>query len=244
MGIDEPETVATAVDLGYRHLDTAQIYDNEAVVGDGIAAADAPREDLTVATKLWVDSLAAAEVRPGTESSLDRLGLDTVDLLYVHRPRGDYDPETTLPALDALVDDGLVDHVGLSNFEPDQLERARDVLDAPVAAHQVEFHPYYGDRDLLADAQAHDYPLVAYSPLIGGDAFDDPVLVDIAETHDTSPAAVSIAWVLAHDNVVTIPKASSREHLRANLAARDLELTPAEVERIDAIERERELYPE
>lgn len=244
MGIDDPETVATAIDIGYRHLDTAQIYDNEQVVGDGIAATDAPRTDLTVATKLWVDSLADDDVRPGTEASLDRLGLDTVDLLYVHRPRGDYDPETTLPALDDLVADGLVRNVGLSNFEPDQLARARDVLDAPIAAHQVEFHPYYGDRELLADAQEHDYPLVAYSPLIGGDAFDDPVLVDVAEAHGTSPGAVSIAWVLAHDNVVTIPKASSREHLRANLAARELDLSPSEIDRIDGIERERELYPE
>jgi len=244
MGIGDPGTIETAIGLGYRHLDTAQIYDNEAVVGEGIAASDRPRETLTVATKLWVDSLSGDDVRPGAEASLDRLGLDSVDLLYVHRPRGDYDPEATLPAIDALVDDGLVTHVGLSNFEPDDLERVRDVLDAPVAAHQVEFHPYYRDERLLADAREHDYPLVAYSPLIGGDVFDDPVLTDIAATHDTSPAAVAIAWVLAHEGVVAIPKASSPEHLRANLAARSLELTPTEIGRIDAIDRERELYPE
>ncbi|WP_436929032.1 aldo/keto reductase [Halosimplex halobium] len=244
MGIDDPGTVETAVDEGYRHLDTAQIYGNETVVGDGIAASDTPREDLTVATKLWVDSLGAEDVRPSAAASLDRLGVDAVDLLYVHRPRGDYDPERTLPALDELVDDGLVEGVGLSNFEPDQLQRAREVLDAPVAAHQIEFHPYFGNRDLLADAQEHGYPVVAYSPLIGGEAFDDPVLTEIAERHDTSPAAVAIAWALAHESVVTIPKASSAEHLRANLAARSLELSPAEVERIDDIDRERELYPE
>ena len=244
MGIGDPDVVETAIDLGYRHLDTAQIYDNERVVGDGLAASDVPREDLTVATKLWIDSLAGGDVRPGTEASLDRLGLDSVDLLYVHRPRGDYDPESTLPAVDAVHDAGLATHVGLSNFEPDQLERARELLDAPIAAHQVEFHPYFGDPDLLADAQEHDYPLVAYSPLIGGDAFDDSVLTDIAEGHDTSPAAVSIAWVLAHENVVTIPKASSREHLRANLEAQHLNLSDEEVARIDAIDRERELYPE
>jgi len=244
MGIDDPATVEAAVDLGYRHLDTAQIYDNEAVVGDGIADSDVDRDGLTVATKLWVDSLAEIDVRPGTEASLDRLGLDAVDLLYVHRPRGDYEPETTLPALDALRADGLARNVGLSNFEPDQLRRAREVLDSPIAAHQVEFHPYYGDRELLADAQEHDYPLVAYSPLIGGDAFDDPVLTDIAEAHDTSAAAVSIAWVRSHDNVVTIPKASSVDHLRANLDAQSLTLSEAEIERIDSIEREQELFPE
>jgi len=244
MGIDDPATVEAALDLGYRHLDTAQIYDNERVVGEGVATSAHPREDLTVATKLWIDSLAAEDVRPGTEASLDRLGLDSVDLLYVHRPRGDYDPESTLPALDAVREAGLTRQVGLSNFEPDQLRRAREILDAPIAAHQVEFHPYYGDRALLEDAQRHDYPLVAYSPLIGGDAFEDPVLTDVAEKHDTSPAAVSIAWLLAHENVVTIPKASSREHLRGNFEAQRLDLDGEDVARIDAIDRERELYPE
>ncbi|MFB6152136.1 MAG: aldo/keto reductase [Haloarculaceae archaeon] len=244
MGIHDPDAVETAIDLGYRHLDTAHVYDNERAVGEGIAAADVPREELTVATKLWIDSLAADDVRPGTEASLDRLGLDAVDLLYVHRPRGDYDPETTLPALAELVDEGLVRHVGLSNFEPDQLDRAREVLDVPVAAHQVEFHPYYRTEALLEDAQANDYPLVAYSPLIGGDVFADDVLREVANRHGVSPAAVSIAWVLSHENVVTIPKASSRDHLEANLSAAEIELDDEDLARIDAIDVERELYPE
>jgi 2,5-diketo-D-gluconate reductase B len=234
MGIGDPDAVEAALDLGYRHLDTAQIYDNEEVVGRGLAASSVPREDVTVATKLWIDSLAAEDVRPGTEASLDRLDLNAVDLLYVHRPRGDYDPETTLPAVDAVRDAGLTRHIGLSNFEPDQLRRAREVLDAPIAAHQVEFHPYYWREEIL----------VAYSPLIGGEAFDDPVLADVAEKHDTSPAAVAIAWCLSHENVVTIPKSSSTEHMRANFEARELDLDAADVERIEAIDREQELYPE
>lgn len=244
MGIDDPATVATAIDVGYTHVDTAQIYENERVVGEGIAAAGVDREDLTVATKLWIDRLAAADVRPGTEASLDRLGLDAVDLLYVHRPRGEYDPETTLPAVDAVREAGLTRNVGLSNFEPDQLETARDHLDSPIAAHQVEFHPFFWQQSLLDDAQAHGYPLVAYSPLAGGQVFDDPTIQAIAEKHDTNPAAVSLAWVTSHDNVVAIAKASSRSHLEANLAAADLELDPEDVERIEAIEREEELFPE
>ncbi|MFC7075757.1 aldo/keto reductase [Haloarcula halophila] len=244
MGISDASTVATAIEIGYRHLDTAQIYENEGVVGDGIAAASIDRSELLVATKLWVDRLAGDDVRRGTEASLDRLGLDAVDLLYVHRPRGDYEPGGTLPALDAVREDGLATHVGLSNFEPEQLATAREHLDAPIAAHQVEFHPFFSRRELLADAQTHGYPLVAYSPLAGGAVFDDPTITDIAATHDTTPAAVSIAWVLAHDNVVTIPKASSREHLRANREAAELDLDESEIERIDAIDREQELYPE
>ncbi|MBV0923763.1 aldo/keto reductase [Halomicroarcula limicola] len=244
MGIDDPAVVAAAVDSGYRHLDTAQIYDNEGVVGGGIAAADAERDDLTVATKLWIDSLAAEDVRAGTEASLERLGLDSVDLLYVHRPRGDYDPATTLPALDDVRDAGLTDHVGLSNFSPEQVATARDHLDAPIAAHQVEFHPFFWQQSLLEDARRHDYPLVAYSPLAGGQVFDDPTLQDVAERYETTPAAVAIAWVTSHENVVTIPKASSRAHLEANLAAADLELDAEAIERISSIEREEELFPE
>ncbi|MDS0281052.1 aldo/keto reductase [Haloarcula onubensis] len=240
MGIDESDVVAAAVDAGYRHVDTAQIYDNEAVVGRGLAAAD--REDLLVATKLWTDSLAADEVRAGTERSLDRLGLDAVDLLYVHRPRGGYDPATTLPALERVRDAGLTDHLGLSNFTLDQLRTAADYVD--IAAHQVEFHPFFRSKSLLEHARRHGYPLVAYSPLAGGRVFEDPTIRAVAEAHDTTPAAVAIAWVTSHDPVVTIPKASSREHLAANLAAADLELTDDEVARIEAIEREEELFPE
>ena len=243
MGIEDEAVVRRAIDCGYRHLDTAQIYDNERTVGAGIAAADTDRADLTVATKLWVDALGATAVRPATEASLDRLGLDAVDLLYVHRPRGDYDPETTLPAVEAVREAGLTSCVGVSNFEPDQLAVAREYLDR-IAAHQVEFHPLFWREPLLSDAQAHGYPLVAYSPLAGGRVFEEPTIVDIADRYDTSPAAVSIAWVTSYDNVVTIPKASSRPHLEANLAAADLQLTDAEIARIEAIEREEELFPE
>ncbi|EMA26932.1 aldo/keto reductase [Haloarcula marismortui] len=243
MGIEDEAVVRTAIDCGYRHLDTAQIYDNESTVGAGIAAADTDRADLTVATKLWIDALEATAVRPATEASLDRLGLDAVDLLYVHRPRGDYDPETTLPAVEAVREAGLTAHVGLSNFNPDQLVVAREFLDK-IAAHQVEFHPLFWRESLLTDAQKHDYPLVVYAPLAGGRVFEEPTILNIAAQHETTPAAVSIAWVTSYENVVTIPKASSQSHLEANLAAADLELTDAEIARIEAIEREEELFPE
>lgn len=244
MGLEDSAPIETASSIGYRHFDTAQIYDNEDVVGRAVGDAPVPRGDLTVATKLWIDSLAGDDVRDGTEASLDRLGLDRVDLLYVHRPRGDYDPTETLPAIDAVREDGLTDHVGLSNFEPDQLAAARDHLDSPVAAHQVEFHPYFPQDELLVDAQEHDYPLVAYSPLAGGEVFDDPVIADIAAKHDTTPAAATVAWLLSYDKVVTIPKASSRPHLEANWEAQEVDLDDEDVARIEDIDREFELYSE
>lgn len=240
MGIDDSTVVSAALDAGYRHVDTAQIYENERVVGEGLAAAN--REDLLVATKLWTDSLAADTVRPSTERSLNRLGLDAVDLLYVHRPRGEYDPEETLPALAAVRDAGLTDHVGVSNFTLEQVRTAADHI--TIAAHQVEFHPFFRAAGLLEHAQRHGYPLVAYSPLAGGLVFEDPTIRAVADEYDTTPAAVAIAWVTSHDNVVTIPKASSRAHLEANLAAADLDLSDEDVARIDAIDREEELFPE
>jgi len=106
MGIDDPDAVTDALAAGYRHLDTAQIYDNEASVGAGLAAADIPRETVTLATKLWTDGLAGDTVRESTRTSFDRLGVDRVDLLYVHRPRGDYEPTETLPALADARDHG------------------------------------------------------------------------------------------------------------------------------------------
>ena len=248
MGIDDPDAVATALALGYRHLDTARIYDNEAVVGEGLAAglaeAGFDREDVTVATKLWIDDLAADAVAPAAHESAADLGVDAIDLLYVHRPRGDYDPEATLPALDRLVDEGLVGGVGVSNFELPDLDRAVDVLGRAPAAHQTELHPLYYKPELLDHAREHGYPVVAYSPLAGGRAREVDAVVDAAEAHGTTPEAVAIAWATAKEPVVAIPKASSEAHLRANLAAADLELTDAEAAAIDAVEREAELFPE
>lgn len=244
MGIDDPGVVETALDVGYRHLDTARIYENEQVVGDGLAASDVSRDEVLVATKLWVDDLGPDRVRAATEESLDRLGIDSVDLLYVHRPRGEYDPATTLPALDELVGDGLVSNVGLSNFSVAQVETAREHLDAPVAVHQVERHPLFVRDDVLGDARDHGYPLVAYSPLAGGRVRDLPEVRAIADAHDTTPETVAIAWLTGTDGVVTVPKATSRTHLEANLAAADLELTDEDRARIESVDQEEELFPE
>lgn len=242
MGIDDPDAVTDALAAGYRHLDTAQIYENETAVGEGLAAASVSREAVTLATKLWTDGLSGDAVRESTQASCDRLGVDSVDLLYVHRPRGGYEPAETLPALAAVREEGLTDAVGVSNFTPEQLATAHEHV--TIAAHQAEFHPYYREPGVLADARDHGYPLVAYAPLAGGAVVDDPVICEIAETHDTGPAAVALAWVLGHDGVVAVPRAASPGHRRANLAAADLSLTPADRRRIDEIDREEELFPE
>lgn len=244
MGIDDPDVIATALELGYEHLDTAQIYENEAVVGEGVARSGVPREEVNVATKVWADSLEPDAVRRTTAESLERLGLESVDLLYVHRPIETYEPEATLPAFDELYEAGVIGGVGLSNFTREELEVAQRILNAPIAAHQVEYHPLFQPETLLDHAREHGYPLVAYSPLANGRAGEIDEVVAVAERHDATPEAVCLAWLAAKEGVVPIPKASSRAHLEANLEAQDLELDSVDCDRIDGIARTEELFPE
>ncbi|MFB6308576.1 MAG: aldo/keto reductase [Haloarculaceae archaeon] len=240
---DEPEqcaeSVRTALEMGYRHVDTAEYYGNEKAVGEGIAAADVPRGEITVATKVHPHStgLSRDAVIETARASRDRLGIDTIDLLYVHWPIGDYDAEETLGAFNALLEEGTIRHAGVSNFEPELIEEAMEILDSPPVANQVEMHPLLQQEHLVEHAQEHDYNLVAYSPLCRGDVFDVPEVVEVAEKHDASPAQVSLAWITGKDNVVAIPKSESEGHIRDNFAARELALDDEDIARIEGIDR-------
>jgi len=234
------ESVAAALDMGYRHIDTAHYYGNEEDVGRGIAESDVAREDITVATKVHAETtgLDYDGVVEGAELSCERLGLDYLDLFYVHWPIFEYDPEETLSAFRDLKEDGVIEHVGLSNFTPEYLDDAIDALGEVPFALQMEMHPYCQQEELLEYAQREDFWLVAYSPLARGNVFEDPVIGDIAENHGVSEAQVSLAWLLSKENVRVIPKASSEAHIRDNLAATELDLDEAELARIDGIEKE------
>lgn len=238
------ESVADALDIGYRHVDTAQVYGNEDAVGDGIAAADVPREEVFLATKVWIENLGPDAVVASVERSLDDLNADSIDLLYVHWPAGAYTPEGTLGAFDELVDRGLVDRVGLSNFLPEQIDEATAVLNIPVFAHQVEINPLWLQKELRAYCDAEDIPVVAYSPLARGEVFDVPELTEIADKYGVSEAQVSLAW-LREKGLATVPKATSEEHIRDNWRSLTLELDDTDVRAIDAIERrERQVDPD
>ncbi|WP_435102686.1 aldo/keto reductase [Halarchaeum sp. P4] len=238
--------VETALEVGYRHVDTAQMYDNEQYVGDGIREADVARDDVFLATKLDTGNLGAADVRETTDASLERLGVDYLDLLYVHWPIDTYDPDETLPALDDLHSEGTIRHVGLSNFTPDLLEDAIETLDAPVFAHQVEMHPLLQQEELHELAVEDDHWLVAYCPVARGEVADIPELVEIGEKHDATPYQVSLAWLLAKENVAAIPKATSKQHIVENYGALDVDLDAEDIARIDEMEREERLvdFPE
>ncbi len=237
------ESVSTALEMGYHHIDTAQAYDNETSVGKGIRAAAVDREDVFLATKVWYDQLDRDSVVESTRSSLDRLGVDTIDLLYAHWPAGSYDPEATLDGFAQLVDEGLIEHVGMSNFTPELLEEARSASDAPIFALQVECHPLLQQERLREYCDDAGIELVAYSPLARGAVFDAPEIEEIAQKHGVSEAQVSLAWLREH-GVTAIPKATGPDHLRDNLASATLDLEEEDVRTIDAIDREdRQINP-
>jgi 2,5-diketo-D-gluconate reductase B len=235
---DECRTaVREALEMGYRHVDTAQAYDNEEEVGAGIAAADVPRDEVFLATKVWTANLSYDDVLTTTQESLDRLGVDSVDLLYVHWPTNAYDAEETLAAFDELYDEGRIDRVGVSNFARRHVEEAVDVLDAPVFANQVELHPLLPQEAVRAACAEHDIEVVAYSPLARGKVFDVPLLEELADDYDTSAAGISLAWLRAK-GVTAIPKATSTEHIRDNWESLAVDLDAADVARIDDLSEE------
>jgi diketogulonate reductase-like aldo/keto reductase len=229
------DSVETALEMGYRHVDTAQIYKNEDAVGDGIAAADVDREDIFLATKVWIDRLSSDDVISSTKDSLDRLGTDYLDLLYVHWPAGEYEPAETLQAFAELYEEGTIRNIGVSNFEPEHVDEARKAIDAPIFANQVELHPLLQQSELREYAADHGLELVAYSPLARGEVFNNETISAIAERHGVSEAQVSLAWI-REKGITAIPKATGEAHISDNWESLSLELTDEDIAQIDAIE--------
>lgn len=235
---DCAESVRTALETGYRHIDTAQAYGNEESVGEGIATADVSRDGVFLATKVWADNLAHDDVIESTRGSLEKLGTEYLDLLYIHWPAREYEPEQTFEALSELVSEGVVKNIAVSNFEPEQLDVAREASDEPIFANQVECHPLLPQETLREYADEHGVPLVAYSPLARGEVFDVPELNEIAEKHGASEAQVSLAW-LREKGITAIPKATSEEHIRDNWGSLALDLDAEDLESIDGISDKR-----
>lgn len=238
------ESVRTALEMGYRHVDTAQAYGNEDAVGEGIETADVPREEVFLATKVWIENLEYDDVLETAQGSLDDLGVEYVDLLYVHWPSGEYDPEETLEAFSELIDEGKVERIGLSNFEPADLDEAQEILDEPVFANQVELSPLFRQEELREYCDDENIQLVAYSPLARGEVFDIDELSEIAEKHGASEAQVSLAW-LREKGVTAIPKATGEDHIRDNWESLKIELDEEDVATIDELDRqERQVDPD
>jgi diketogulonate reductase-like aldo/keto reductase len=226
------DSVRTALDLGYRHLDTAQEYGNERQVGDALRASDVDREDVFVTTKLGNRNRTYDDVVRSVDESLAKLDTAYVDLLLIHWPNVTTPLRETLAAMNELVDEGKVRHLGVSNFGIDRLSRARELSEHGVATDQVQYNPYWSQTELLDYCRIHGIVLTAYSPLAHGGVLDDPVLESIGDAHGKSAAQVALRWLVQQPNVVTVPKATSRDHLEANLDIFDFELTDGEMARI------------
>lgn len=227
------EGVAHALSLGYRHIDTAQGYGNEAQVGEGLAKSGVPRDEIFLVTKVKPDNFARDKALASSRESLRQLRTDYVDLLLLHWPNPEVPLAETLGALKELQDAGAVRHLGVSNFSPSLVEEAREHAD--IFANQVEYHPYLSQDALLEQARAQDYMLTAYSPLARGKILDDTTLEEIGEAHGKSPAQVALRWLVQQDHVVAIPKASSAQKRESNLDIFDFELSDGEMTKIRAL---------
>lgn len=229
-------TVRHAIEVGYRHIDTAQMYRNEAAVGRGIATSGIDRDEVFVTTKVWRDHAARDDVHRTARESLDRLGVGRIDLLLLHWPADDLVPmEETLTALTEVREAGITAHIGVSNFPAPMLDRAFDV--APIVTDQVEHHPYLGVdpiRSVLAD---EDGFLTAYSPLARGKVATDDTLIELGEEHGVGPAQVTLRWMLQTPGTVAIPKSATAERIRSNIEVFDFELSDEQMQQVDALER-------
>jgi diketogulonate reductase-like aldo/keto reductase len=236
------ETVADALAAGYRHVDTATAYGNEAEVGRGLSRSGVDRDEVWVTTKVWTADFAPAKLRASAEASLRRLGIERLDLLLLHWPPQDMSElAPALEELQRLRADGLIRELGVSNFPAYMLRDALEI--APeVFADQVEYHAKLSQRELLDVAASEDVLIEAYAPLGGsaGDTVEEPVLKEIASAHGVSPAQVALAWLAHQDRVVLLPRSTDPGRRRENLAALEIDLTGEETARIDELSERRE----
>lgn len=235
-GREAYDGVRDALDLGYRHIDTAKLYGNEEEVGRAIADSGVDRDELFVTTKVWRSDATAEGVRSSTEGSLRRLGLDAVDLLLIHWPAEEVAPvEETVAALDEQREAGRTRLIGVSNYPTDLLRRAIDT--GPVVTDQVEYHPYLSQDKVKGVLDEHGLFLTAYSPIAQGKVLGDATLRDIAEAHGKNPVQVTLRWLLQQPGVAAIPRSSSRDHIAANREVFDFELSDDEMARISGLAR-------
>jgi 2,5-diketo-D-gluconate reductase B len=225
--------VERALAVGYRHIDTAQMYANEGEVGRGIRNSSVDREEIFLVTKVRTSSFSHDDVIRSTRESLKKLQTEYVDLLLMHWPNPSVPLIETLGAMTELQEEGSVKHVGVSNFPPSMVEEATEY--ATVFCNQVEYHPYTAQDELLEQAKKLDYLLTAYSPVAKGRVSRDATLGEIGESHGKTPAQVALRWLIQQEKVAAIPKAASENHLRSNSDIFDFELSGEEMERIFAL---------
>jgi 2,5-diketo-D-gluconate reductase B len=228
--------VGYALEIGYRHIDTAQMYGNEREVGAAIASAAVARDEIWLTTKIWPDNFRDGALQRAAEQSVRRLGT-VPDLLLLHWPNPSVPLAETVRALNQAKRRGLARHIGISNFTVALIREARALSEEPLIVDQVEYQPYLSQGAVLEELRAQGMALIAYSPLAQGRVFGDPTLARIAERHGKNPGQVTLRWLLQQDGVAAIPRSSREAHAKANLEIFDFKLSDAEMAEIAALAR-------
>jgi diketogulonate reductase-like aldo/keto reductase len=226
------DIVAEALRLGFRHVDTAQGYDNEAAVGEGIRKSGIPRKEIFITTKVRPQVIADGPLQRSVEESLKRLGVDTIDLLLIHWPNPTVPIAECMRALSAARRAGMTRAIGVSNFVIANLEEAMRVSPEAISAVQFEYHPYLDQTRLLAAVRRHKLAITAYCPLALGRVAGDTRLEAIGKKHGKSAAQVTLRWLIQQEDVIAIPKTSHPERLKENLDVFDFRLTDDEMDQI------------
>ncbi len=229
--------VEQALRRGYTHIDTAQGYANEAEVGEGMAMSRVARDRIFVTTKVQPQKMGDGDLQRSVDESLRKLRIDQIDLLLLHWPNPEIPLAESIRALNAVKRGGLVKHIGLSNFTRALLDDAWRLTSEPLAAQQLEYHPYLDTQTILAAIRDKSMVPIAYCPIALGRVIGDPVIEAIARAHERSAAQVAIRWIVQQPDMVAIPKTAKLERLSENLAVFDFALTGAEMARMSALIR-------
>ena len=226
--------VQEALKRGYRHIDTAEMYDNEEAVGGGLRASGVARGEIFVTTKVWHTHFEPAALLKAAKESLGKLKLDHVDLLLLHWPNASVPLEDTVGALNDAKSRGLAKHIGVANFTVDLVRQAVKLSKAPLVNNQIEMHPYLDQSKVVAECEGHGMSLTAYSPIAKGGAASDETLKRIGAAHKKSAAQICLRF-LVQQGIVVIPRTSKPERLDENAAIFDFELSPAQMSDIRAL---------
>ena len=233
------QAVSVALEVGYRHIDTAEMYGNEKGVGEAIRASGVARGDVYVTSKLNNSFHRPDDARRAFDGTLTELGFDYVDLFLIHWPLPtlyDGDFVSTWKTLEEYKADGRSRSIGVSNFQVEHLERLAAESGTVPAVNQIELHPYFQNREVRAYDEEHGIATEAWSPIAQGEVLDDPVVTEIAEKVGRTPAQVVLRWQVQHGNIV-FPKSVTPERIRENFEIFDFELEPGDIERIDGLEQ-------
>jgi len=229
--------ISAAIQTGFRHVDTAQMYGNEAEVGQGVAASGVPRADVFITSKVWVSNYHSSRMGSSIDESLGRLGTDYIDLMLLHWPGSPVPLAEQLGSLNDAVRAGKVRHIGVSNFNRALMAEAVRVSETPIVTNQVEYHPFLDQRLLLDAARKAGVIVTAYCAMAVGRVFEEPVLKHIAEKNHRGISQIVLRWLIQQDGVVTLSRTTNPARLAENVGLFDFELSPEDMSAIFALAR-------